>query len=745
MKKTGDMLGRFAVALLLAAGLLLPSLFAMRLENHALPALLIAAAVTLVLTLGERSKKMRLISLGALILGIIVFLFFVPPKALLSTVYAIYLKLCGQPAALPLYGQNCAILFAFVFGFLGASLSEKSAGFFPALTVSMVVLTVIWVTGRQDLIVYTLPCIAALVALYAGSVHDELAFRRVLPLALILVLAAFLLIPAGGVTYEPLKELAQEVRQTVYDYLFFTESRNEFSLAAEGYYPLGKEQLGGKAEPRNSPVMEVRTNQTVYLRGAVKDEYTGRVWINATGGRRYLYTLPQNGALRSSLFDLNLPKAELLKSSLMQEKSVTVKMVASSASTLFLPQRMRGLEMLSSGMVPYFNNASDVFITRDLAQGDMYRVNAAIVGAGDAGLSTLIDACQSESDPNATGVYQRYTQLPEHLQQQVYELAARMTVGAQTPYEKAMAIQTYLQHYYKYTLEPKPMQGNVDFVSGFLLKDKEGYCTYFASAMTVLCRMEGLPARYVEGYIARPDAEGVAHVTGLDAHAWTEVYFDGFGWVTFDATPPREQDSPNNPPPPEEQEQPSPEPSNEPDNAPPEDNRPEETPTATPPPDTEQQNQDQFDPPIPDDEDAPAYWWLLWLLIIPLVAFRVYWVIPRNAAKRQKNIDKAYAVWVQAIFDVLYLKKLKKLPGETLMDYAYRLDEARAAGAPLLPVAQVLSHLRYSTHPVEEEYVALTRDTYFALEKRLKRWEKIKLMIYRAATPKKKADYAARL
>lgn len=749
MGKVNDLIGRFAVALLLGLGLLLPSLFAMQLDAHVLLGAAVTAAVALIMTLGERNRRWRLLSIGLLLAGLAVFLFIATPERLLSTLYAVYLKLSGQGAALPLYGQNCTVLFALIFGFLGASLSERSAGFFPALTVSMVVLTVIWVTGREDLVVYALPGIAALVVLYAGSVHDEMPVKRVLPLAAVLVLAAFLLIPSGGMTYEPLEKMAQDIRQTIRDYLFFPDQRTEFSLRAEGYYPLGSDQLGGKAEPTDHPVMEVLTSETVYLRGAVKDNYTGRVWINTTGGRRHIYILPQNAALRSSLFDMDLPKGELAKSSLLKEQSITVKMVADSASTLFLPQRLRGLEMLSSGMVPRFNNASDIFITRDLAADDMYRVSAAIFKAGDAGLGTLVDACGGEEDPNATGVYQTYMQLPEHLQEQVYALSQSMIVGANTPYEKALAIQTYLHRYYKYTLDPKHMQGNVDFVSGFLLRDKEGYCTYFASAMTVLCRMVGLPARYIEGYIARPNAEGVAHVTGLDAHAWTEVYFTGFGWVTFDATPPRERDS-QDPPPPEQQENPDPQPSDEPTdepNDPPPEDQQEET---TPEPSPEPENQEQLDPPMPDNEDEqePNYWWLLWLgivLLAALAALRVYLVIPENTAKRQKSADKQYGVWVQAVFDVLHLKKLKKLPGETLMDYALRLDETRAAGAEILPMAQILSHLRYSTHPVEDEYVVLTKNTYFALMKRMKKWQKIKLIVYRAVTPKKKADYATRL
>lgn len=78
---------------------------------------------------------------------------------------------------------------------------------------------------------------------------------------------------------------------------------------------------------------------------------------------------------------------------------------------------------------------------------------------------------------------------------------------------------------------------NRDFVSWFLLDERQGYCTSFATAMAVMARMVGLPSRYVEGYAATPDADGVARVTQQNAHAWAEIYFTGFGWLPFDPTP----------------------------------------------------------------------------------------------------------------------------------------------------------------------------------------------------------------
>ena len=140
-------------------------------------------------------------------------------------------------------------------------------------------------------------------------------------------------------------------------------------------------------------------------------------------------------------------------------------------------------------------------------------------------------------DPRWEEVCDTYLQLHEQIDQRVYDMAAQVTAGITTPYGKAMALQNFLASNFVYDLDVPQQPANQDFVSTFLVETKAGYCTYFASAMTVMCRMAGLPARYVEGFVAYPDAEGMAVVTGQEGHAWTEVYFRGFGWVTFDATP----------------------------------------------------------------------------------------------------------------------------------------------------------------------------------------------------------------
>ena len=118
----------------------------------------------------------------------------------------------------------------------------------------------------------------------------------------------------------------------------------------------------------------------------------------------------------------------------------------------------------------------------------------------------------------------------------VYSLAAQITSGAPDAFSKAVAIRDWLADNCRYTLNVDYPPAERDFVSYFLLDSREGYCSYFASAMAVLCRAAGLPARYVEGYSLRAAPGESVVLTGEDAHAWVEVYFNGVGWLTFDPT-----------------------------------------------------------------------------------------------------------------------------------------------------------------------------------------------------------------
>lgn len=268
-------------------------------------------------------------------------------------------------------------------------------------------------------------------------------------------------------------------------------------------------------------------------------------------------------------------------------------------------------------------------------------------------------------------------------------MAADMTAGAQTPYEKTMAILHELHRGYRYNLEVAPQQGNMDFVSTFLMQTREGYCTHFASAMTVLCRMVGLPARYVEGYVAVPDGNGNALVTGKQGHAWTEVYFEGFGWLTFDPTPTQEHMQA----PPEQEEQEPPEAPLEPENnTPPEEPESPETPPEEEPPKPPEEDESE---PEAQEPNLSWLWWLLVLLLLTGAGLRIWWILPQQQEKRCTQEQAQFAVWMQAIHDVLLVHGQMPESNESPTAFLLRVDTAGLFSVSLLPIGKVASMVAY--------------------------------------------------
>jgi protein-glutamine gamma-glutamyltransferase len=117
-------------------------------------------------------------------------------------------------------------------------------------------------------------------------------------------------------------------------------------------------------------------------------------------------------------------------------------------------------------------------------------------------------------------------------------LAQQMTAGAQTPAQKARAIEGHLRQDYGYTLEllSKPVD---DPLAYFLFVRKKGHCEYFASSMAVMLRTLGIPSRVVTGFqsgVYNP-MTGWQVIRASDAHSWVEAWIEGRGWTTFDPTP----------------------------------------------------------------------------------------------------------------------------------------------------------------------------------------------------------------
>lgn len=133
-------------------------------------------------------------------------------------------------------------------------------------------------------------------------------------------------------------------------------------------------------------------------------------------------------------------------------------------------------------------------------------------------------------------VYSTYLQMPKEGEARLREL-----VGGQTGDNLSAAVtfvKDWLAQNMEYTVEPGATPDGEDFVQYFLFEKKKGFCMHFASAATLMFRAMGIPARYAEGYIAADfQVDQPKEIPDANAHAWTEIWIDSFGWVPIETTP----------------------------------------------------------------------------------------------------------------------------------------------------------------------------------------------------------------
>jgi len=147
------------------------------------------------------------------------------------------------------------------------------------------------------------------------------------------------------------------------------------------------------------------------------------------------------------------------------------------------------------------------------------------------------DQLRAAGDEYPEWVTEHYLQLPDTLPSRVRELAEQVVKEAETPYDQALLLENYLRNY-DYSLDIPSPPRNRDVVDYFLFELQQGYCDYYASAMVVMARSVGLPARLAVGYAmgSYDYLRGKYTVIERDAHSWVEIYFPSYGWVEFEPT-----------------------------------------------------------------------------------------------------------------------------------------------------------------------------------------------------------------
>ncbi len=135
-----------------------------------------------------------------------------------------------------------------------------------------------------------------------------------------------------------------------------------------------------------------------------------------------------------------------------------------------------------------------------------------------------------------------YLQLPrKKISKRLSELVKNLTKDVKDPYRKAILLRDYLRENFNYKLYAEKPPANRELADFFLFDLKEGHCEYFATTLAVMARLAGLPARIATGFSPGNynTLTNAFDVYEYHAHAWTQIFFDDKGWLTFDATPPQ--------------------------------------------------------------------------------------------------------------------------------------------------------------------------------------------------------------
>ncbi|MBM4411992.1 MAG: transglutaminase family protein [Chloroflexi bacterium] len=282
-------------------------------------------------------------------------------------------------------------------------------------------------------------------------------------------------------------------------------------------------QVGGGRNQTELEVLRYQSSMPEYLRAMVFDRYTGQGWTLTN--ERISEALPTGTTIINSN---------------------NARQVVNSTITL---SRDRSDDLLMTlGDPVAYNRDATVFALPELGVGStgvLYLTSdipllATSTYTQTSHISRVYDSELRGASIATASIRAHYTVLPETVPARVGELARQLAreANATTDYDVAMAIQQYLRTFRYDEQRPRPPTSR-DWVDYFVYEGQIGYCDDFATAMTVMLRTQGIPARYVQGYTGgdRDPSRGDYVVRESMAHSWVEVFFDGYGWQRFEPTP----------------------------------------------------------------------------------------------------------------------------------------------------------------------------------------------------------------
>ncbi len=377
-----------------------------------------------------------------------------------------------------------------------------------ALSVTLLILYAIFQSA--DLFVGSLAAAvaAAFVAVWTGAGGTARRAVTLFQLGAVAALAAYPLSRTSPGVFNPLVSVVPEPAITGLVVGVYPEFPFLYNMPGYGHQ-LGESDIGGRPTLTERPVFSVtgRAGETVYLRTAVYELYTGRGWVQRT-------SRSTGAGTRGDVFTMDDPSG--------YDDPLRVEVLIDFFSSVPHTLDTRAINFYRGDFPPLrFGNfdAGFLFEVPVVSETVFY-----------------LDRGKPELPDNPTNLG-GYLQLPDDIPAEVRTLAGQL--AGDDALETAENIKRFLATNYLYSLNTsKPASGR-DPAWHFLLVDGRGYCVQFATAFALLARLNGIPARYVSGFLVNiPYDSDTAVVPGYASHAWVEIWSPKSGWTVAEATPP---------------------------------------------------------------------------------------------------------------------------------------------------------------------------------------------------------------
>lgn len=384
--------------------------------------------------------------------------------------------------------------------------------------------------------------------------------------ALICAVTAFMIMQLSGYS-RPL--VLDEIHSGVKEYIngdTFKNAVQEIKLTEivkrDGTVDHGKLGENGNITFDNKPVLSVtmpKTANTVYLRGFVGSVYTGKSWEDLP--QSSLDELAElNGSFSTEGMNTLLLSSYNLKTAgvKLPEYSFYVKNISAEDEYLYMPYNLVPESVLRYNIEDdiFSANGEKDWFGRIYDPSQLYGYSRLMNTAWNLHSASLA----ADQSRYRNFVYANYLDIPDNFTaaDEVFDRDYYEFITAESEAEgkstltdavvfgrKLYYIRSWLRDNCSYSLKAGKLPFGKDFADYFVTETKEGSCSHFATAAVLLCRYAGIPARYIEGYVIKPGDfdEGASfgsistvEVTDARAHAWAEVYIDGYGWYPMEFT-----------------------------------------------------------------------------------------------------------------------------------------------------------------------------------------------------------------